>query len=365
MEKGVFGKNYVLYDIATSPLGWNVSRRYSDFDWLRKTLVKIFPGFNVAPLPKKKMGNRKFDLDFVMKRMKFLELFINNILNNENFKASEAVVAFLSYQERDKFENKMKELTSFQPSQYVEEYKTLDGKLVISHDDGNEKYFTNINKYFKIQSQILDKLNYNIKQFYDNLGTCAENLGEIRKNFEILNILNNRVLMKPIITKTHEELGYFFKNWRKILIKQGEIVKNNVKDFFKWINLEGQAYSELITRREELKTKYTNDLTKLLSKKEKLFTTGDVTKFELNPNNSSIDKGKILTNKEYAFEHMCYKETEHLNLLYNQLGYVNKMNIQELRKMIKVYCTRFYDNFKAFDAAFYPSINDVSFFFKF
>lgn len=361
MEKGVFGQNYVLYEITTSPLNWVVTRRYSDFDWLRKTLVKIFPGFNVPPLPKKKMGNRKFDLDFVMKRMKFLELFMNSVLTNENFKASEAVIAMLSYEERNKFENKMKELTSFQPSQYVEEYKTLDGKILISHDDGNEKYFTNIEKYFRLQSQILDKLNFNIKQFYNNLGLCAENMGDIQKNFEILHILNSRVLMKPTITKTHEELGCFFKNWRRIMIKQGEIVKNHIKDFFKWINLEGQAYSELIHNREALKQKYINELTKTNAKKEKIFLTRDINKFEINPDNKSIDKSKLLTDKEYAFENMCYKDNQTVKLLYNQLGHVNKMNIQELKKIIKIYCTRFVDNFKAFDAEFYPSINDVSY----
>ena len=111
------------------------------------------------------MGNRRFDSDFIAKRMKFLELFINSVVENETYKASEALVCFLSYTDRGKFETKMKEYNSFQPSNYVEEYKTLDGKAIISHDEGNEKYFTNISKYFRLQSQLLSKLNFNIKLF--------------------------------------------------------------------------------------------------------------------------------------------------------------------------------------------------------
>jgi sorting nexin-7/30/sorting nexin-8 len=59
-EGGVFGKNYVLYEVQTEPFGWVVERRYSDFDWLRKLLQKFFPSFNVPPLPNKKMGNKRF-----------------------------------------------------------------------------------------------------------------------------------------------------------------------------------------------------------------------------------------------------------------------------------------------------------------
>ena len=36
-----------------------------------------------------------------------------------------------------------------------------------------------------------------------------------------------------------------------------------------------------------------------------------------------------------------------------------KMNMIELKKMIREYWTRFVENNKAFDAEFYPSINDL------
>ena len=49
MEGGVFGKNYVLYEVVTDPFGWTVLRRYSDFDWLRKLISKHFPSFYVPP----------------------------------------------------------------------------------------------------------------------------------------------------------------------------------------------------------------------------------------------------------------------------------------------------------------------------
>ena len=358
MDGGVFGKNYVLYEVKTDPFGWIVLRRFSDFDNLRKLIAKHFPSFYVPPLPNKKMGNRRFDKDFIIKRMKFLNLFINNLVKSESFKSSEILMAFLSYEDRGKFDSKMKEYTTQQPSAYVEEYKTLDGKVTISHDEGNEKYFTNINRYFRLQGQILDRLNFSLKMFYNNMNLVSESLQDVQKNFEILHVLNTRVLMKQTITKSYEEMACFFKNYRKILIKQNDMVKNHMKDFFKYINLEGKAYNELIERREELKARYNAENQRVTSKKEKIYASGDISKFELG-DDKTIDKDRILHDKPYAFEHMCKTDTLNLQKIYNQLGYANKMNMRELKKIIKEYCVRYVDNVKAFDAEFYPSINDL------
>ena len=358
-DGGVFGKNYVLYEVHTDPFNWTVYRRFSDFDNLRKLISKHFPSFYVPPLPNKKIGNRRFEKDFIIKRMKFLNLFINNLVQSESFKCSEILISFLSYEDRGKFDSKFKEYSTQQPSSYVEEYKTLDGKVTISHDEGNEKYFTNINKYFRLQGQILDRLNYSLKQFFNNMIMVTESLKDVQKNFEILHVLNTRVLMKQTITKSYEELSCFFKNYMKILIKQNDMVKNHMKDFFKFINLEGRAYTELIERREELKAKYNSENQRVTAKKEKVYATGDITKFELGTNEKNVDRERLMHDKPYAFEHICQNDTANLLKIYNQLGYANKMNMRELKKIIKEYCVRYVDNLKKFDEDFYPSINDM------
>ena len=358
MSGGVFGKNYVLYEVQTDPLGWVVHRRFSDFDNLRILLAKYFPSYNVPPLPNKKMGNKRFNSDFIMKRMKFLNLFINNVVQREDFKASEILISFLSQTDRGKFESKFKEYQSQVPSSYVEDYKTLEGKVIISHDEGNEKYFTNISKYFKLQAQIFQRINLSLKNFYRNMTTVCQDLEDVHKYFEIMHVLNTRDLMKQTITKSFEELGFFFDNWKKVLIKQKELVKNHMKDFYKYVNFEGRAYTEIIDRREELKNKYNAEVARVTAKKEKLYATGDISKFELGDDNV-VDRDRLLRDKPYAFEHMCRNENLSLEKLANQLGYANKMNMIELKKMIKEYCTRYVENIRNFDLEFYPTINDL------
>lgn len=51
---GLFSQKFTVFAVATSPLGWNVKRRYSDFLWLRQQLMAMYPGYYIPPLPEKK-----------------------------------------------------------------------------------------------------------------------------------------------------------------------------------------------------------------------------------------------------------------------------------------------------------------------
>ena len=163
-----FQNNYVEYEIETITNDNNiilVKRRYSDFEWLRNTLLKNNPGLMIPPLPNKKMGSRRFELSFIEKRMKFLQNFIDNIINNKIFLANESLVYFLTETNKEKFLFKMKELNNYVPSSFIEDLKTLNGYVLINSNDdnNNEIYFENIKSYFKINDTLLYRLNYNLK----------------------------------------------------------------------------------------------------------------------------------------------------------------------------------------------------------
>ena len=88
--------------------------------------------------------------------MHFLNEFLSNLITSETFKASKPLISFLSIIDRMQFERKMRELSCYILSQYVEDIRTLDGKLLIScDDDQNEKYYLNINNYFKLQDHLI------------------------------------------------------------------------------------------------------------------------------------------------------------------------------------------------------------------
>ena len=362
IEGGFFSNNYILYDIETIVENnkWIVQRRYSDFIWLRESLIKFFPREMVAPLPGKKIGGRRFETDFVSKRMDKLKKFLNKILENETLKTSEALISFLSMIDRTRFEEKKKEINSYIFPTGPEGIKTLEGKILISEDVySNEKYFVNINNYFNLQTQIYDKLNEDLSGFYKSIISAVENLAGVQKDFELLHLLNARVSMKKEILKTFEMFGIFFKNWKRVLFNQGDIIKKNVKSFFKYVNMEGSAYTELTKSRMEIKEQFEKENERLINKKEKLWAQNDVTKWEINEDFSRIDRVLLVRDKQYAFAKMCTNETFALNNLGLMLRYANKKNLDELKKMIANYQEKFISNVKLFANNFYPTLNDA------
>jgi hypothetical protein len=290
--------------------------------------------------------------------MKFLQKFIDEVVEVETFKASEALIAFLKMTDREQFDRKIKEMNSLICSNYIQDIKTLSGKLTVVDNENYEKYYTNITNYFKLQIQIYNRLNYNLKCYYRNINTVCRNLEEVQKDFDTLNQLNAKVQMNPEITKTFEELFIFFKNWGRILGNENEIIKEKIREFFKYQRMENIAYTELIETREEIRYNYMAAKKKLDDKKCKLYSYMDVNKWEIEENFNNIDFSLIYRDKNYAWEKMCTKETQALELLHQQIGYANHMNFSQLKRLLTKSNKQFVDNTKEFANLFYPSLND-------
>ena len=366
----ILTSGYIIYEVYTEETNWSVQRRYSDFDWLRNVLIKFYPFKLVAPIPGKKLGTRRFDIDFIKKRMNFLQKFIDTIIQDEDFKACEPMISFLSMKERIQFESKMKELSSYLPSKYIEDFRTFNSKVEISNEQSNdngemndpknpiESYYTNIKNYFKLQTSLLDRLNYNLKSFYKNMNVCCKNLEDVQKDFEMINHLNDKILMREPIKKTYEEFGIFIKNWKRILFNQNEQIKESIKNFFKFVKLEGSAFLDIINRREEIRNKYIYESNSLKNKKEKLWTENNIKKWEIVDDSNQIDQVLLLKDKNYAISKMCTQETFGVEKLKQQLGYANKMTSNELKKFLNENSEKFMDNMKDFVQKFYPSLTD-------
>ena len=364
VEVGFFSSNYIVYEIQTSivsdKINWLVNRRYSDFINLRTALQNQFPNNLVPPLPGKKMGGRRFELDFVSKRMHFLNEFLSNLVAIEEFKASDILIAFLSMVDRTQFEFKMKEANNPPPPPlYIEDIKTLNGKIKIFIDNSsNDQYFGNVQNYFKLQNQLLEKLNEDLKLFYKMMNAAVANLENVQKDFEFLHLLNNQVHMKEDIVKSYEQFGFFFKNWKNVIFNQNDVIRKRVKDFFKYVRMEGEAYLELFSKREEIQNKFLSDSKKLQAKKDKLWAQMDISKWEILEDFGRIDRVLLVRDKIYGCSKMCTTETNNLNNLQKKLGYINKCSIDELKKLVNKYKNTFVDNIKVFSGDLYPIIND-------
>ena len=102
-------KNNLLYKVQTKPFGWIVYRSFSDFENLRKLIAKFFPEFYIPFLQDANAAENKEKENEYSKTIQCLNLFMNQLVKNESFKTSVVLLAFLSYANKTKFDNVIKE----------------------------------------------------------------------------------------------------------------------------------------------------------------------------------------------------------------------------------------------------------------
>ena len=361
-EKTLLSLPYVTYEVYTEPSCWLVRRRYSDFSLLRNILCKFYPKYFIPPLPEKKIGNKRFQPEFIEKRMRILQMFIDEVTCNETFKTNEALFIFLNLTDHSLFEKNMKEISNKSFNQNSEEIKTINGKAYLLKQDNNtDIFFSKIYNYYKNQKQALKKLSNSLKNYYKNVQNLCQNLEEISKSFDELKTLHKTLNLniEEEVTKTYEILNIYFQEKKRMMKNENEIINQKIKGFFKMQRLKGTACLEMFDSKESLRQKYYSESAKLNAKKEKLYTSvKDINKWEIN-NLENIDKPLLLRDKKYAFERMCSKESQNIDASKKLLEFFNYINYAAVKKINKERVKSYVDNLKEFTELIFPYINDM------
>ena len=356
--------SYILYDVTTSNFNWLVNRRYSDFVWLREALSSLFPTTFIPQLPKKKMGNRRFEEDFIDKRLKGLQFFLDEILKNEILKSADPLITFLSCSERGFFEQQMKIITPKMINvDSILGIKSLTGKVVVADLDNeffnnSNNYFNNVENFFNLQSDLIKNIKENLNNYNIHMVEACKNLEEIENGFSKLSQYYSKANLAKDICNVFEQYQIFFKNWKRIHINQTSIVRNKLNEYFKYLKNNGLSLIELIEKQNTVQKEYQKIKDDLMNKKEGYWKKMDITKWEMNPM-EQIDSALLFRDKNYAFSKMCFQETMNLTNKGDLLGYYFSNNIINIKKVLENIEKFSIDNLVSFSKEIEPTVTDV------
>ena len=356
--------SYLIYDITTPKLNWFVNRRYSDFVWLREILISLFPTVLIPQLPKKKIGNRRFEEDFVQKRLKGLQSFLDEILKNEVLKTSDPLITFLSFSERGFFEQQMKVLTPKNINvDSILGIKSFTGKIEVAdleNDQFNNSktYFTSVENFFTAQEDELRNIKNNLNEYNIHMVEVCKHLEQMENGFSRLSQFYSKANLAKDICNVFEQYQIFFKNWKRIQINQTSIIRNKLIEYFKYIKNKGLSLIELIKKQNEVQTDYNKIKEELMNKKEGYWKKMDITKWEMNPM-AQIDSALLFRDKNYAFSKMCYQETLIVNNKGDLLGYFYRNNIINIKNVMDSIEKFSVDNLVSFSKEIEPTVTDV------
>ena len=364
INESLVKNSYLLYDITTPKMNWYVNRRYSDFLWLREILSSMFPTILLPQLPKKKIGNRRFENDFVEKRIKGLQDFLDEILKNEIIKTAEPLISFLSLTERGFFEQQMKILTpKILNIDNIGSIASFEGKIEVADMEdeqynNNKNYFNSVETFFNLSAEEIKNIKSNLKEYNINMILASQNLEQVENGFSRLNQFYNKANLAKDICNVFEQYQIFFKNWKRLQINQTEIIRKKLNNYFNYIRNKGNSLVELIKKQNELQSDYNKMKENLLNKKENLWKKMEINKWEMNQM-TQIDSVLLFRDKNYAFSKMCFQETMNLNNKGDLLGYYyinNILNIKNVLANIEKYSV---DNLVDFSKEIEPTVTDV------
>lgn len=247
VDSGFFKSDYAVYTVVTSPFGWEVSREFVDFIWLRQVILDGYPGIFIPPLPNTK---NRGDLDerTLIKRQKLLNKFMQCLISHPLIIREEHLRIFLKQANTNLFKEYIASIDS-KKLEDLEKFPSLEGKLVgdlIDHSDSVKKLLL----YYKKNAEIMKKLK---NKAYEIIKDLEEIQSHIEQLIEIIGKLEN-IQDSLSYTKKYENLYKAFKQQLMSLLaiqkEKIEMVDDHFCVFFRYGQMENECLGRFVEYNE-------------------------------------------------------------------------------------------------------------------
>ena len=332
-EGGFFSKSYINYLVTTSGLNLNVKRRYSDFVWLHQVIFDLYSYIIVPPVPKKnKLGGDRFSDVFINKRMRYLEKFLNYLVANPVIKNSKLFYDFLSIEKEADFNKSKNTYQKMKPHTNIKEFYSANGKMNLGVKQEKEIYFQNIKDNTSYNQELLNRLNISLKQLKIQMDIFIQKIEEVTQIWQDLFKNSTKYFDEINITNTYDQMTKLFTNWSKSLKKQNTLIFVDVREYFKYVRNNFREMKYVLHSAENQKANYYKIERNLINKKEDLFKRGDVTKWELDPQEKTTGN-ILLQDKSSALFKICSKDTNTCIQRRIYYGYYLNKAIEEFERV--------------------------------
>ena len=330
LETKLFSGKSVNYSVVTYPFNYIVERKYSDFNWLRETLFNLCNNILIPKMSYKgKVTKDKHDDNFIKKRMRFLERFINYIIKDETIKTSQILYDFLTIKNYEEFINKKKQYEKIKIFNFIDikDRKSLSGELNIKINKEKETYLENVKDNTIYNSNLFKKLNSNFKTLNDEFSHVIKRLEIISDIYKQIYEVSNKYLDLNIIKESYSQMEIMFKNLGNNFNKIKSFINSEIKQYFKFIGNNYICLNEMIQNVEISKNNYIKLSKNLINKKNEIYKK-----------DKSLPKNKILPQetKNSIKNKMIYGF--YLNEIIKEYEKIRKINSYFHKRKICFFC---------------------------
>ena len=330
--KGFFIKSiYYSFLLENIPNKKNkIKRRYTDFEWLRKTLYRLFPGNYIPPLPKKSLNINKPEK--VDKYQKYVQYFVDGLMEDKLLKNSSIIYLFFTTEQERELISLMEKYDKVQKPRNMEYYYSREGNIMLDENilkREKKKELLDIKINISKNNKIFGELNVALKTLEKEMKQVCDRMTEISNLFKKLYDMSINNSEKLGICKYYSDLSLFFKEYGNNEFQQMKNISKELKFHLKYLNLHYTvSIDELYNTFKFQHDLYFQVAENLKQKKETLYKNMDIEKWELNPEDRNID----YNDRNLIMKKMLPSDTKIVNDIKKYLiYYATQLNNENLR----------------------------------
>ena len=345
--KGFFMKTlYYTFLLENNELKLSKRRRYTDFEWLRKTFCRLFPGYYITPLPLKSINVNKESK--IEKYQRDLQRFIDGIMEDNLLKNSSLLYLFLSSDKESDLINLMNKYDEVKKPRDLKYYYSRDGKMVLDYkilNSGNKNKLIKIKDEIEKYNGLFNNLNKLLKNLCEEIKNVSEHMLHISNVFKELNNFENKMGVDNN-NKFYYNLELFFREQSNLEIKKMNNISIELKEYLKFTNLKYiSSIKELYDQFDYENDLYYKASQNLKKRKEILYANGPIEKWELSEKEINID----IKNKKEVMKKILPKDTAVVKEIKKYLVYYSTRLEQEylrVKSLIKKENNKVFDNIR-------------------
>ena len=249
---GYFSFSYFQYNIKTSPIGYNVIRKLSDFELLFETIPK-YNNIKFNPFLPKFPRNLADDSEI---KMLFLQYYLNALIEDSYYRSLPIVFNFLSLPQKE-WDKKVKTYQILTKITEIDKMYNIEENFNIKINLEDETNAMNIKDNIKHKEEIYKKLYANWDELFPIMEKMSICLNNISHNFlELKKMYSDKNESNEALTKCYNQLYSIFEKWGKGYITQKNYLKNKFKYFFKYISKETNSFLKNLENYEDKREEY-------------------------------------------------------------------------------------------------------------
>ena len=254
VEPGIFSKPYMSYSVVANPFGLTARKRYSDFEWLHNILSGHFINYIVPPLCKKNYMEQ-FNEDFISKRARALERFMNGIAIHPILRNSFIFYDFIAIKDPEEF--KQKKIMYEQPfnPKRINDFNTSNGLIKLNLSNENEIYFQNILGNIDMNENLMKEIIYGYKNLFQIIKKLNEKIIEIGYLWKKFEAKSKKFYESSNIYTPYKILKDYMKDWAEMNKRQIFEISENIIENFRYMKNEYinfRPFAERVNEKKEL-----------------------------------------------------------------------------------------------------------------